>query len=145
MSISKTNTSKQSLFKLLFLVIILLILISLYALKSIPQNLGNNVLSPFIEPLKKTLRIKSPEIHPDSTGGVIIHSTPGPQFRQKFILRKELPIDNDSYTLVYDYNNLQYIVALKKPYQESRNKFIEWITNNYPGISPEEFVFVNQS
>ena len=60
---------------------------------------------------------------------------------QESYLREELPIINDHYHLDYNYKEWQFIVMLQEPYEENYSKFFEWLTNNYPDISPEEFSF----
>ena len=60
--------------------------------------------------------------------------------REEITLLNKLPLDTPQFTISMDYRNQKYIVSLKTPKDENKNYFDKWRLENYPLISPDQFI-----
>jgi len=56
-------------------------------------------------------------------------------------LINQLPIDNDFFRLDFDYRKAFFIVRVKEPKEKNQKKFEDWLKENYPLISKDQFIF----
>jgi len=61
--------------------------------------------------------------------------------QQKLSLMEKLPLKTTDFTIDFDYDNDKFIIKLNPPKEETKNKFDEWLKNNYPLIPKEQFIF----
>ena len=56
-------------------------------------------------------------------------------------LINQLPVDNDFFSLNFDYKEALFIVTIKEPKEENQKKFEGWLKENYPLIPKDKFTF----
>lgn len=59
---------------------------------------------------------------------------------QKKELRQKTPLSLFTFTVDFDYGEDKFTVALNDPKDLSQKEFESWRTNNYPRLSPEQFL-----
>lgn len=77
-----------------------------------------------------------------STSGNDLPAEQQKQVNQAFDLRQKLPVNQIDFIIEYDYSEDIFIVSLKQPTVESRQKFDIWLsTNNFESIPTSRFQF----
>jgi hypothetical protein len=61
--------------------------------------------------------------------------------KQKLSLMKKLPLKTADFAIDFDYDNDKFVVKLNPPHEDSQKKFDDWLKNNYPSISKDQFIF----
>jgi len=56
-------------------------------------------------------------------------------------LINQLPIENDFFSLDFDYKEAFFIVKIKSPKEENKKRFQSWLNQNYPLIPKDQFIF----
>lgn len=74
--------------------------------------------------------------------GVLEETLPQPtvdMIQQKQNLRQKTPLETGYFTITFDYGEDKFVVELKEPKEETKLKFEEWKTINYPAIPSDRF------
>jgi len=61
--------------------------------------------------------------------------------KQKLSLMQKLPLKTADFVIDFDYDNDKFVVKLNPPHEDSQKKFDDWLKNNYPSISKDQFIF----
>lgn len=63
------------------------------------------------------------------------------KIEQKRKLRKQVPINENYFTLDYNWDTLRFEVGLKGEKSKARSVFLDWVKKNYPALSENDFYF----
>ena len=144
-----------------FIVIVLLILSGVFIFMAI-RNSSPSQLGPTSTPTpRRGVTLFPPNsqpttfISPIDESPPIVNSTPGTGANDEHVsideqiaadqsteLRNLLPIENQAFSLDYDYKDYMFIVTLKGETTQSQQLFYAWIQeNNYFAIPQSKFIF----
>jgi len=134
-------------------VIVFLILLALIAIVLVVISFINNRQPSPEEPTitPRVTPILTPQI-PDEPNAIIPGFTGAreeeftqekkTEIGQRITLRESLPIEEELFSLSFDYGEDRFNVTLTGPQASARAQFIQWISdNNYENIPREEFIF----
>lgn len=104
--------------------------------------ISNTKISPKTKEPMYQITTKNWQVIPDFTGvsNPPLSDEENKKNQQISSLRQKLPFKNEFFSLDFDYNNYIFIVNLKKPEEESKKIFFEWLKNNYPYITVDQFL-----
>ncbi len=142
------NKNKIILFALAFFSLFLLILIFLSSFflnkKSSSSSINQTQIqiSPKEENQQQPERATNWEIIPDFTG---VSNPPMTEEEKNkndeaFRLRENLPFDNESFSIDFDYGEYIFVVNIKEPKKENQEKFLQWLKDNYPHLDINQFL-----
>lgn len=60
---------------------------------------------------------------------------------EKQNLMNQTPFDSGLFKVDFDYSEDKFIITLAEPKQESRQQFDQWLKDNYPNLSTNQFNF----
>lgn len=59
---------------------------------------------------------------------------------EAFALRENLPFENESFSIDFDYGEYIFVVNIKEPKKENQQKFFQWLKDNYPHLDADQFL-----
>lgn len=123
------------------ILIIIFFILALFPLSREKNNVIENI--PTQNPLPTAFEQKEEIIMPEFTG---VRKEPIPQefistSAQEAVLKKILPIQEDTFVLSFDYAGDIFSVSLEQPKEASKISFEEWLNKNYSLIPLTRFSF----
>jgi len=148
------NFKKYLIILLIFLVIITATIAVFFKEKKAPQQEEKKLSVPTITPVI----IKPKRIFPSPQEDQFIPSNVIPTFtgvkeeeipeeekiklEEDLNLRRKIPISTENFDINYDYHADKFVVILKEPFAENRDRFNQWlIDNHFDKIPAEAFDF----
>ncbi len=136
----KFNAKLYIILLIILAILFILILVLPYGKKKQPAPTAT-IPTPTLVRLNPT-KAPIPLPKPTSTGGQeVIPQSIESYAIQKQNLRKKTPVNENGFTITYDYANDQFTVLLQKPIAANRELFNTWLQQNYPLIPQNKFIF----
>ncbi|NMB84177.1 hypothetical protein GYA28_02705 [Candidatus Roizmanbacteria bacterium] len=143
---SKNNLKIYAAIFGLIIVIVLIVLLSI--LRNHKDTSTSNSITPLPSPtsvnsVSQAASVTTTEVMPTGFTGVK-EETIAPELlnetKQELNLKNKLPLENDGFTINFDYSQDKFIVNIASPKADNQTKFEQWLKANYSSLSMGRFI-----